>query len=209
MKCWFVSPLFSTDVWLPLVQLKELLNKGYIHLSSSPWVCAALFVKKKDQSLRLYVDYRPLNAITIKNKYPLPRSIFFLINLSVQKSFSRLIFIRVIIKLRSAQKMLLRPSSPPGMGCMSIWLCHLDSPMFLHISCTWWTPYSCWSWISLSWYSLMISWSIPRVKKSMHNISTLFCNDFVTINSMPNSAIVHSGWRRFHFWDISSPLRVF
>jgi hypothetical protein len=55
------------------VQLKELLNKGYIHLNSSPWGCPALFVKKKDQSLRLCVDYRPLNAVTIKNKYPLPR----------------------------------------------------------------------------------------------------------------------------------------
>jgi hypothetical protein len=53
-------------------QLKELLNKGYIHLSSSPWGYSALFVKKKDQSLRLCIDYRPLNAVTIKNKYPLP-----------------------------------------------------------------------------------------------------------------------------------------
>jgi hypothetical protein len=53
------------------VQLKELLDKGYIHPGSSPWGCLALFVKKKDQSLRLCVDYRPLNAITIKNKYPL------------------------------------------------------------------------------------------------------------------------------------------
>jgi hypothetical protein len=55
------------------VQFNELLDKGYIHPSSSPWGCPALFMKKKDQSLRLYVDYRPLNAITIKNKYPLPR----------------------------------------------------------------------------------------------------------------------------------------
>jgi hypothetical protein len=52
--------------------LNELLNKGYIPPSSSPWGCPALFVKKKDQSLRLCVDYRPLNAVTIKNKYPLP-----------------------------------------------------------------------------------------------------------------------------------------
>jgi hypothetical protein len=55
------------------IQLKKLLDKGYIHLSSSPWGCPALFMKKKDQSLRLCIDYRPLNAITIKNKYPLPR----------------------------------------------------------------------------------------------------------------------------------------
>jgi hypothetical protein len=50
-----------------------LLDKGYIRPSSSPWGCPSLFVKKKDGSLRLCVDYRPLNAVTIKNKYPLPR----------------------------------------------------------------------------------------------------------------------------------------
>jgi hypothetical protein len=54
------------------VQLNELLDKGYIHPSSSPCGYPALFMKKKDQSLRLCVDYRPLNAVTIKNKYPLP-----------------------------------------------------------------------------------------------------------------------------------------
>jgi hypothetical protein len=55
------------------VQLNELLDKGYIHPSSSPWGYPALFVKKKDRSLRLCVDYRPLNAVMVKNKYPLPR----------------------------------------------------------------------------------------------------------------------------------------
>jgi hypothetical protein len=55
------------------IQLNELLDKGYIRLSSSPWGCPSLFVKKKDQSLRLCVDYWPLNVVTIKNMYPLPR----------------------------------------------------------------------------------------------------------------------------------------
>jgi hypothetical protein len=54
-------------------QLQELLDKGFIRPSTSPWGCPFLFVKKKDESLRLCVDYRPLNAVTIKNKYPLPR----------------------------------------------------------------------------------------------------------------------------------------
>jgi hypothetical protein len=53
-------------------QLQELLDKGFIRPSTSPWGCPALFVKKKDKSLRLCIDYRPLNAVTIKNKYPLP-----------------------------------------------------------------------------------------------------------------------------------------
>jgi hypothetical protein len=54
-------------------QLQELLDKGFICPSTSPWGCPTLFVKKKDESLRLCVDYRPLNAVTMKNKYPLPR----------------------------------------------------------------------------------------------------------------------------------------
>jgi hypothetical protein len=53
-------------------QLQELLDKGFIRPSTSPWGCPALFVKKKDESLRLCIDYRPLNVVTIKNKYPLP-----------------------------------------------------------------------------------------------------------------------------------------
>jgi hypothetical protein len=53
-------------------QLQELLDKGFIRPSTSSWGCPALFVKKKDESLRLCIDYRPLNAVTIKNKYPLP-----------------------------------------------------------------------------------------------------------------------------------------
>jgi hypothetical protein len=54
-------------------QLQELLDKGYIRPSSSPWGCPTLFVKNKDGRLRLCVDYRLLNAVTIKNKYLLPR----------------------------------------------------------------------------------------------------------------------------------------
>ncbi|KAL4387925.1 hypothetical protein GQ457_09G030640 [Hibiscus cannabinus] len=54
-------------------QLQELQDKGFIRPSSSPWGAPVLFVKKKDGSMRLCVDYRQLNKVTIKNKYPLPR----------------------------------------------------------------------------------------------------------------------------------------
>lgn len=54
-------------------QIGELLDKGFIRPSSSPWGCLAIFVKKKDKTLRMCVDYRPLNEVTVKNKYPLPR----------------------------------------------------------------------------------------------------------------------------------------
>jgi hypothetical protein len=55
------------------IQLQGLLDKGYIHPSTSPWGCSALFVEKKDKELHLCVDYHPLNEVTIKNKYPLSR----------------------------------------------------------------------------------------------------------------------------------------
>ncbi|KAL5744255.1 hypothetical protein ACOSQ2_027371 [Xanthoceras sorbifolium] len=55
------------------LQLQELLDKGFIRPSVSPWGAPVLFVKKKDGSMRLCIDYRQLNKLTIKNKYPLPR----------------------------------------------------------------------------------------------------------------------------------------
>ena len=54
-------------------QIEELLKKGFIRPSSSPWGAPVIFVDKKDGSRRMCVDYRALNDVTIKNKYPLPR----------------------------------------------------------------------------------------------------------------------------------------
>ncbi|GJV85557.1 putative reverse transcriptase domain-containing protein [Tanacetum coccineum] len=54
-------------------QLKELQDKGFIRPSSSPWGAPILFVKKKDGSFRMCIDYRELNKLTVKNRYPLPR----------------------------------------------------------------------------------------------------------------------------------------
>ena len=56
------------------VQLHQLLDKGFIRPSTSPWGASVLFVKKQDKTLRLCIDYRQLNRITIKNRYPLPRN---------------------------------------------------------------------------------------------------------------------------------------
>ncbi|CAA0819544.1 Uncharacterized mitochondrial protein AtMg00860, partial [Striga hermonthica] len=55
------------------VQIQELLRLGFIRPSVSPWGPPVLFVKKKDRSMRMCIDYRDLNRLTIKNKYPLPR----------------------------------------------------------------------------------------------------------------------------------------
>ncbi|GJV68436.1 putative reverse transcriptase domain-containing protein [Tanacetum coccineum] len=54
-------------------QLKELSDKGFIRPSSSPWGAPVLFVKKKDGSFRMCIDYRELNKLTVKNRYPLPK----------------------------------------------------------------------------------------------------------------------------------------
>ena len=89
------------------VQLQELLDKGFIRPSASPWGCPALFVKKKDHGLRLCVDYRPLNAVTIKNKNPLPRIDILFDQLAGAKFFSK-------IDLRSGYHQIkIRPSDIP------------------------------------------------------------------------------------------------
>jgi hypothetical protein len=89
------------------IQLKDLLDKGFIHPSASPWGCPALFVKKKDNSLRLCVDYRPLNTVTIKNKYPLPRIDILFDQLAGAKVFSK-------IDLRSGYHQIkIRPNDIP------------------------------------------------------------------------------------------------
>jgi hypothetical protein len=89
------------------IQLQDLLDKGFIRPSASPWGCPALFVKKKDNSLRLCVDYRPLNAVTIRNKYLLPRIDILFDQLAGAKVFSK-------IDLRSGYHQIkIRPSDIP------------------------------------------------------------------------------------------------
>ena len=55
------------------IQLEHILKKGHIRPNVSPWGAPVLFVKNKDGTLRLYIDYRQLNKAMVKNKYPLPR----------------------------------------------------------------------------------------------------------------------------------------
>jgi hypothetical protein len=118
------TPISKRPYWMPPAelaelkkQLQELLDKGFIRSSTSPWGCPALFVKK-DQSLRLCIDYRPLNAVTIKNKYPLPR-IDVLFDQWVEAEVFSKIDLRSSyhqIKIRAR-----RLPSQPDMDCMNIW----------------------------------------------------------------------------------------
>jgi hypothetical protein len=74
------TPIYKTPYRMAtpeLAKLKEhvmeLLKKGFIRPSSSPWRAPVIFVPKKDGTRRLCMDYRALNEVTVKNKYPLPR----------------------------------------------------------------------------------------------------------------------------------------
>ena len=71
-------------------QLKGLFDQGFIRPSTSPWGAAVLFMKKKDGSLRLCIDYRQLNKVTIKNKYSLPRIDDFFDQLQGAQCFSKI-----------------------------------------------------------------------------------------------------------------------
>nr|KAJ0208383.1 hypothetical protein LSAT_V11C500276030 [Lactuca sativa] len=66
-------PLEPTEMKELMAQLQDLLDKGFIRPSTSPWGAPVLFVKKKDGTMRMCIDYRELNQVTIKNWYPLPR----------------------------------------------------------------------------------------------------------------------------------------
>jgi hypothetical protein len=90
------------------IQLQGLLDKGYIRPCTSPWGCSVLFVKKKDRELRLCVDYRPLNAVTIKNKYPLPCIDILFDQLAGVQVFSNINLCLTIIKSRFVPKTYLR-----------------------------------------------------------------------------------------------------
>jgi hypothetical protein len=74
------TPIYKTPYRMATPELaelkehvKELLKKGFIHPSSSPWGASVIFVPKKDGTQRLCIDYRALNEVTVKNKYPLPK----------------------------------------------------------------------------------------------------------------------------------------
>ena len=63
----------STELKELMDQLQELLDKGFIRPSASPWGAPVLFMKKKDGTMRLCIDDRESNWVTVRNKYPLPR----------------------------------------------------------------------------------------------------------------------------------------
>ena len=112
-----------------LVELKkkvdELQDKGFIRSSSSPWGAPVLFVPKKDGSVRMCIDYRALNNLTIKNRYPLPRIDDLFDQLSGARVFSKIDlrsgYHQVMVKGEDIPKTAFRTRYEH----LSFWLCRL------------------------------------------------------------------------------------
>jgi hypothetical protein len=86
-----------------------MLDKSYIHPSTSPCDCSALFIEKKDKELRLCVDYRTLNVVIINNKYPLPRIDILFDQLAGVQVFSKIdlryVYHQIKIRVKDIPKM--------------------------------------------------------------------------------------------------------
>ncbi|GJS55135.1 putative reverse transcriptase domain-containing protein [Tanacetum coccineum] len=109
-------------------QLKELQEKGFIRPSHSPWGAPVLFVKKKDGSMRMCIDYKELNKLTIKNRYPLPRIDDLFDQLQGACCFSKIDLRSGYHQLRVREEDIPKtlPRLEPDTGTLSSQSCHLD-----------------------------------------------------------------------------------
>lgn len=123
----------KTPYWIAPVELKELkvqlldlLEKGFIHPSSSPWGAPMLFLKKNDGPMLMCIDYKELNKVTIKNKYLLPRIDNMLDQLQAAlvffKIYLRSIYHQLKVKELESQKLPLEQ----GIATTSFSWCILD-----------------------------------------------------------------------------------
>ncbi len=124
-------------------------TKGYIKPSKSPYEAPILFVHKNDGTLRMCVDYKALNKVTMKNWYPLPRIDDLFDRLSGIKLFSRIDLHSGYYQIRKGMKKRLFVTQ--GMAHMNSWWCLLDSPMH--------PPHFAHSWTTFSKNGLMTLWS--------------------------------------------------
>ena len=117
------------------MQLEELMKKGYISPSMSPWGAPVLFVRKKYGTLILCIDFRQLNKVTVKNKYPLPRIDDLFDQLKDAKIFSKIDLKSGYHQVRIKRKISTRPPSGQGMVIMSSQWYHLGFQMHQLFSC--------------------------------------------------------------------------
>jgi hypothetical protein len=117
------------------MQLEELLKKGYICASVSPWCATILFVKKKDGTLRICIDFRQLNKVTMKNKYPLPRVEDMFDQLRGTRIFSKIDLRSSYHQVRIKEEDIRKTSFKKGMGITNSHWCHLVCQMHQLYSC--------------------------------------------------------------------------
>nr|GFA39013.1 putative reverse transcriptase domain-containing protein [Tanacetum cinerariifolium] len=106
-------------------QLKELSDKGFIRPSSSPWGAPVLFVKKNDGSFRLYIDYRELNKLTVKNRYSPPRIDDLFDQLQGSSVYSKIDLRLGYHQLRVREEDIPKPLSEHVMDITNFRICHL------------------------------------------------------------------------------------
>ncbi|GJS56042.1 putative reverse transcriptase domain-containing protein [Tanacetum coccineum] len=107
-------------------QLKELSEKGFIRPSSSPWGAPVLFVKKKDGSFRMCIDFRELNKLTVKNRYPLSRIDDLFDQLQGSSVYSKIDLRSGYHQVGFVKKIFQRPHSELDMEIMNFKLCRLN-----------------------------------------------------------------------------------
>jgi hypothetical protein len=103
------------------MHIQELLDKGFIRPSVLPWGAPVVFMKMKDGTLRMCIDYRELNKITIKNKYPLPHIDDLFDQLQGAQIFSKIDLRSGYHQLRIREKIFLRRLSAPDMVITNMW----------------------------------------------------------------------------------------
>ena len=107
-------------------QLDELLKKGHIQSSKSPYGAPVLLIRKKDNMLRMCIDYRALNQITIKNRYPLPRIDDLLDQISGSVIFTKIDLRTGYYQIRVKAEDVPKTAFRTKFGHFEIWLCPLD-----------------------------------------------------------------------------------
>jgi hypothetical protein len=116
-------------------QVYGLLDQGVIKPNSSPFGSLIVMVPKKDGTWRMCVDYRALNNITVKNRYPLPHIDDLLDQLKNVVYFTKL-YLRIgYHKIRVAKQDTWKIPLKPNMDCLSGWLCRLGFVMLQQLSC--------------------------------------------------------------------------
>jgi hypothetical protein len=118
------------------MQLEELLKKGYIRPSVSPWGTPVLFVKKKYGTLRLCIDFRQLNKVFVKNKYPLPRIADLFDQLKDAKIFSKIDLRSGYHQVGIKQEDINKISFRTRYGHYEFIVCHLDCQIHHLFSCS-------------------------------------------------------------------------